>query len=189
MAKKKKNQPERKQAVIVINGRGGVGKHSLTSFVEQYFEVRNVSSITPIKKIAADAGWNYEKDDKGRQLLADLKNTFSRYNDLPFNYILEEYKKFVAVEQDVMFVHIREADEIAKFRAVVPCKTLLVIRDTGKGHLDTSEDTMFDYPYEYIFDNTAPLEKSGPKFLKLIKEIMKTDMELPLLEGLGTIQK
>ncbi|MCL2755617.1 MAG: hypothetical protein FWE45_01025 [Firmicutes bacterium] len=179
---------EKRNAVIVINGRGGVGKNSLTEYVSNYFDVRNVSSITPIKNIAASHGWDCEKDEKGRQLLADLKTAFMRYNDLPFQYLLNEHKKFIAVEQDVMFVHIREAEEIAKFRAAIPCRTVLVIRDTGRGenNIDTSEDTMFDYKYDYIFDNSEPLEKTGPRFLKLIKEVMKSGTDLPLLANIET---
>ena len=32
-----------------------------------------ISSVDKVKEIARIAGWNGEKDDKGRKLLADLK--------------------------------------------------------------------------------------------------------------------
>ena len=183
---KKKGGPQ--QTVIVINGRGGVGKHSLIEFVADRYSVRNVSSITPIKGIATEVGWDGDKDEKGRQLLADLKEAFVRYNDLPFNYLLKEHKKFIAVEQDVMFVHIREASEIMKFRSEVECKTILVTRDIGRTDIvDTSEETMFDFDYDYIFDNSRPLEIAGAAFLKLIERIKKSGNKhtLPLLEALA----
>ena len=172
------------QSVIVINGRGGVGKHTLIEFVAERYSVRNVSSITPIKEIATSVGWDGGKCERGRQLLADLKEAFVRYNDLPQKYVLGEYKKFKAVEQDVMFIHIREAAEIMKFRKAVPaCRTILVTRDNGiNGNADTSEQTMFDFDYDYIFDNSRPLEIAGPAFVKLIERIKKSRGTLPLLE-------
>ena len=45
-----------KKLVMVINGRGGVGKDTLCDFAAAYFRVRNVSSITPVKELAAQCG-------------------------------------------------------------------------------------------------------------------------------------
>ena len=52
------------KVAIVINGPGGVGKDTLCELAARHFKVRNVSSITPIKEIAAMCGWHGEKDDK-----------------------------------------------------------------------------------------------------------------------------
>ena len=51
---------------IVINGKGGVGKDTLCMSLP-HRRVRNISSITPIKEIAAMHGWNGEKDLKSRR--------------------------------------------------------------------------------------------------------------------------
>jgi len=174
----------KKQVVIVINGSGGVGKHSLIDFASNYYEIRDTSSIVPIKKLAMDIGWEGEYDEKGRRLLVDIKQALIRYNDLPTKYVVGEYKKFKAVEQDVMFVHIREPEEIAKFRAIVPCKTVLIVRDGApKWNIDTEERTG-EFQYDYIFDNSQPLEKTGPKFVKLIDKIRNSKADLPLLENI-----
>lgn len=175
----------KKQAVIIINGSGGVGKHSLIEFASKYFEVRDTSSIVPIKKIAMDLGWEGEKDERGRRLLVDLKQALIRYNDMPTKYVINEYKKFKAIEQDVMFVNIREPEEIAKLRSQIPCKTVLVIRDGApKWNLDTDNEKTADFQYDYIFDNSKPLEETGPKFVKLIEKIRNSKADLPLLEEL-----
>ena len=45
---------------ILINGAGGVGKDTLCHIAEARYRVRNVSSNTPIKQIAAHSGWQGE---------------------------------------------------------------------------------------------------------------------------------
>ena len=42
---------------IVINGKGGVGKDTLCRFAAERYKTRNISSITPIKELAAACGW------------------------------------------------------------------------------------------------------------------------------------
>ena len=177
-----------KKLVVVINGRSGVGKDSLIEHAANYYEVRRVSSVTPVKEAAMNVGWDGEKDEAGRRLLADLKAALVRYNDSPTKYCVGEYKKFKAVEQDIMFVHIREPEEIAKFREKVPCKTLLVIRDAAPEFksLNTDNEAIKEFSYDYIFDNNRPWEEAGPAFLRLIEEMRGSgdSMELPLLVGL-----
>ena len=84
-----------KKLVIVINGSGGAGKDTLCDMAAKHFETVNVSSIDPIKRIARENGWNGEKDLKSRKFLADLKQLFTEYNDLPTKYIIEKYKEFL----------------------------------------------------------------------------------------------
>lgn len=38
-----------KKMIVIINGKGGVGKDTLINSVSKIFRVKNVSSITPIK--------------------------------------------------------------------------------------------------------------------------------------------
>ena len=57
------------KVAVVINGAGGVGKDTLCNLAAKHFRVLNVSSITPIKEIAAECGWRGEKDDKARKSL------------------------------------------------------------------------------------------------------------------------
>ena len=121
-----------KKLVIVINGAGGVGKDTLCSFAARAYRVRNISSVDPIKELARMAGWDGDKSDKSRKMLSDLKMLFTRYNDLCLRYITEQYRQFLDGEEQVMFVHIREPEEIARFVAVAPehIRTLLITNST-----------------------------------------------------------
>lgn len=77
------------KAIIVINGRGGVGKDTLCDFVKEKYDdtygVQNISSITRIKEIAKDIGWDGNKDEKGRKFLSDLKKALTEYGDFQQN--------------------------------------------------------------------------------------------------------
>ena len=103
-----------KKIAIIINGAGGVGKDTLCDIAAKYFKVTNVSSITPIKEIARNHGWNGEKDARSRKFLSDLKRVFIDYNNLPTNYLYEQYKSFMDSDSEVYFAHIREGEEIDK---------------------------------------------------------------------------
>lgn len=163
--------------VIVINGKGGVGKDALCDSLADRYRVRNRSSITPIKELARQHGWNGEKDLRSRRFLAELKRVFSEYNDLPTRYLLDEYAEFMQSDDQILFVHIREADQIATFVLAVGgnCKTLLVRRDDD-GILDVygnrADDNVEDYPYDYIFNNNKPFEKSASDFASLIDGLL-----------------
>ena len=164
----------KQQAVIIMNGRAGVGKDSLMDIARDYFTVRNLSSVLRIKEAALAAGWDGEYDNRGRQLLADIKMALVKYEPMIItNWLYAEYLKFKSVEQDVMFIHIREAEEIEKFKKLVPhAKAILVTRKDGnKMAVDTSENTLNDYPWDFVFANDEPLKKSGKKFVKLIEKI------------------
>lgn len=160
--------------VIVINGRGGVGKDTCVDVVARKYVVLNCSSITPIKKAAEMLGWDYgDKSDKARKFLSDLKMASSEFNDFPFTYLLDKYRWFMETEGvDVMFVHIREPEEIAKFKARVPeCKTLLIKSNrTERDYGNLADDNVDNYDYDFVYRNDKPLYEVEADFLKFFEE-------------------
>lgn len=163
--------------VIIINGSGGVGKDTLCDFAAKHFRVRTISSITPIKEIARkEFGWKGQKDSKSRKLLADLKELAVNYNDLPFLYLCEEYRRFLNNGDQILFVHIREGKEIDKFKNQVngACYTLLITRRVNENIRwgNTSDDDVQKYSYDLIYENNKSLEESERDFCDfLIKHI------------------
>lgn len=166
-----------KKVVIIINGNGGVGKDTLCDLAAEAFKVTNISSITPIKDIAAKYGWKGEKDARSRKFLADLKKVFTEYNDLPTRYLVEEYRKFLDSASQILFVHIREGEEIDKFKSKVetPCATLLVRRS----HMEharwgnEADDNVAGYAYDFQYDNDKPLPEAGPDFVRFLQELIE----------------
>lgn len=163
--------------VVVINGKGGVGKDTLCDALGEIYRVVNVSAITPIKEIASLHGWNGEKDLRSRRFLAELKRVFAEYNDLPNRYLVSQYEEFLESDGEVLCVHIREKDQIQRFVSAVttPCITLLVRRELGgQTYGNDADDDVENYPYDYIFDNNGPLEESKERFRALIRGIMES---------------
>ncbi len=168
-----------KKLVLVINGSGGVGKDTLCYLAARYFKVENISSITPIKEIAATCGWNGEKDDRARRFLSDLKQLTVAYNDYPTNWIYEKYTAFLKSDAEILFVHIREGEEIRKFveKTKGDAKTLLIRggkrfqkRDGNFGN--RSDDEVENYTYDYYFLNEKPLREVEPLFIELLRSIL-----------------
>lgn len=161
---------------IIINGKGAVGKDTLCEAAAQLYKTQNVSSITPIKEIAAQYGWQGEKDLKARRFLAGLKRVFIEYNDLPNNYLMLQYKKFLQSDNEVLFVHIREKEEIEKFKRSADNKpvTLLITRngiDENEVYGNDADDCVSDFPYDYTFDNSKPILESKAMFISLMQSI------------------
>lgn len=168
---------ENDKLVVVINGRGGSGKDTLCGLAGKHFRVRNVSSITPIKEIALANGWDGQKDERSRKFLSDLKKLFSEYNDLPNRYLMQQYREFLEGDEEILFVHIREAEEIRKFKDSVDggCVTLLIHRSTGEEQPlgNDSDDRVEEYAYDASFDNNGSLEEAEERFVSLLKGLVR----------------
>lgn len=162
------------KTVIVINGKGGVGKDTCVDAVARRYVALNCSSITPIKKAAEMLGWDYgDKSDKARKFLSDLKMLSSEFNNFPFSYLLNKYAWFMSTESiDVMFVHIREPKEIARFKECIPdCKTLLIKSNrTERDYGNVADDNVDNYDYDYVYHNDKPLDEVDADFLKFFEE-------------------
>jgi hypothetical protein len=148
-----------KKVIIVVNGQGGVGKDAFCSAAAQIIPCKTVSSIDAIKRIARKGGWKGEKTDSSRKLLSDLKLAFSAYNDLPFEEMMLEVKRFVSTKNHrILFVHIREPKEIEKFKKAAskfcPCITLLITRpEVERNFGNMADDNVKDYSYDLTFVN------------------------------------
>lgn len=165
---------------IVINGRGGVGKDTLCDIAGEVYKTVNVSSVTPIKRIALENGWNGEKTPEARRFLAELKRIFTEYNDLPNRYVLSEYDKFLKdTENELFFVHIREGEQIDRFIRASRCfdgghcVTLLITSERcPKSYGNDSDDMVEQYDYDYTFANDSPLKQAKTDFLAFLSELI-----------------
>ena len=169
--------------IIVINGRGGCGKDTLCDITAKHYKVRNVSSITPIKELAAIAGWDGNKDPKSRKMLADLKQLFVEYNDYCNNYIMKHACEFAESDEEIMFVHIRESDEIKKFMKTassidnVKCISLLVRRTTDDGYGgsllgNSADDDVENMAYDAVYENNKSLDLLEADFMLFISDLI-----------------
>lgn len=151
--------------VFIINGSGNVGKDTICATAARYWRVRNISSVTPVLALARAAGWRGEKSPQARLFLFRLKQACMAFNDLPFRYCMEQYESFLQSEEELLFVHIREPEEITRFRQAVSirCDAILVRRpvwEEEQGRLgNPADDQVEQYPYDGIFVNDGTLEQ------------------------------
>lgn len=163
--------------VIIINGKGGVGKDAFCEVTSRYYKVKTISSITPIKEIAKANGWNGKKDKKSRKFLSDLKRVFIEYNDLPNKYLLHQYRDFINdKETEILFVHIREADEIQKFKQQIECCCVSLLVENPLIDItyfgNDSDDLVNSMDYDYCFINDIPLSRMETKVVEFVKAII-----------------
>lgn len=164
--------------LIIINGKGGVGKDTLIDFLVESnrYKIINLSSITPIKEVAKQLGWKGDKDNKSRKFLSDLKKISADYNNYPVAYICNEYYKIT--DDAIVFAHIREPEEIKKCIELLNDEnicTLLIKRD---GISDTtignsSDDNVENYDYDAIYDNKFGIEYARDNFIDFFERLLK----------------
>jgi len=165
-----------KKTVFVINGAGGVGKDTLCDLAAKHFKVYNVSSIDPIKEIATMTGWAGEKTDKARRFLSDLKKLTVDYNNYPTLWGKARFDEFMRSENEIMFFHIREAEEIKKYVEATNgmAKTLLIRGGDrmNKAHYgNVSDDEVENYSYDYYFVNDKSLDEVESAFCEFLREV------------------
>lgn len=66
--------------VVIINGSGGVGKDTVCDAAAAFWKTRNISSITPILRVAESAGWDGVKTPASRRFLSELKQSCTEFN-------------------------------------------------------------------------------------------------------------
>ncbi len=193
------------KSIIIINGKGASGKDTLISKLQDYYKdidgegnIMNISSIDPIKDIAAeyvhyrikflDNTYEFDpevKDDHYRLFLSELKQAFTHWCNLPFEHTRLATKLFMNTANDrILFVHIREPEEIDKYKNYVESayienkmigdltvRTLLITRDKTylKVYGNESDDKVYTYRrYDYVYDNRYSLEECGKEFYNFL---------------------
>lgn len=168
---------EGQKLVILINGKGGSGKDTICQILNKHHPVSIISTITKVKLAARLMGWNGGKEDKDRKFLSDLKDLWTKYNDGPFEYSMDQYWKFIdkpeAAYKEILVIHVREPQEIEKLKKAIDhggyvrCVTLLVKSDRTEEHDygNHADDMVEDYPYSYVYHNDGLLEDLDQNFM------------------------
>lgn len=163
-----------KKQIVVINGTGGSGKDTFVEFTRKYGKIMNFSSVDKVKEVARVIGWNGQKEEKDRKFLSDLKRLTTEYNDMAFNSIKEEVALFKSSDDEILFIHIREPEEIQRAVSAFGAKALLIKR-TGLKNIQSnySDANVENYNYDFIIENTTleELDKQAENFIEKLKTI------------------
>ena len=160
--------------IVIINGTGGCGKDTFVQFCANYTKVLNFSSIDKVKEVARIIGWDGKKEEKDRKFLSDLKKLTTKYNDMAFNSTKDAVIDFLNSDSNLMFIHIREPEEILRTKNAFNCKTLLIKRE-GYNNIESNDSDKnvnnFNYDFIIINDTLEQLEKDAKDFVnKLVLE-------------------
>lgn len=160
--------------IIIVNGTPQSGKDTFADYIkkiciENNYYFNNISTVDHIKEIAKNNfNWDGVKDEKGRQLLSDLKNASIKYNDGPFKYIksLISKKIYEATNKNTIFyfiIHCREISEIKKIKDYYQnnCITVFINRpfiETEKTCESDKRKNIQNYNYDYKIENIKDLQ-------------------------------
>lgn len=168
--------------IFIINGCGGVGKDTFVKLVSEELDktmkklhtVTNFSSVDKVKELAKKIGWKGEKSERDRKFLSDLKILVSDYSDMPFQSMKEKVKIFkMDMANQILFLHIREPEEIKRAAHEFCAKTILVKRNSIKQIIsNTADKNVFCYTYNFIIENNGTIEDLREKAKNFIWEVI-----------------
>ena len=188
--------------VVIINGKPQSGKDTFCKYAQGYCdddESANtliISSVDPLKEMLTQLGWDGTKTDKIRDMLMDMKQLWVQNQDGPtmflFNNILEFHKACTG-EDNIVFVHIREPEEIKKlvnaltgFESMgIDVISLLVIRESGEDTPNQPTETrrsddealINSYEYDVTINNDEDLIKLQELAAEFVDKLLEDEYE------------
>lgn len=188
--------------VVIINGKPQSGKDTFCKYAQGYCdddESANtliISSVDPLKEMLTQLGWDGTKTDKIRDMLMDMKQLWVQNQDGPtmflFNNILEFHKACTG-EDNIVFVHIREPEEIKKlvnaltgFESMgIDVISLLVIRKGGEDTPNQPAETrrsddealINSYEYDVTINNDEDLIKLQELAAEFVDKLLEDKYE------------
>ena len=185
--------------VVIINGKPQSGKDTFCKYAQGYCdddESANtliISSVDPLKEMLTQLGWDGTKTDKIRDMLMDMKQLWVQNQDGPtmflFNNILEFHKTCTG-EDNIVFVHIREPEEIKKlvntltgFESMgIDVISLLVTRKGGEdtpnqptGTRRSDEALINSYEYDVTINNDGDLIKLQELAAEFVDKLLEDE--------------
>ena len=171
-----------KHEIFIINGSGGCGKDTFVELFSKHYgpdKVWNYSSVDKVKRIAKEIGWTGAKTEKDRKFLSDLKLLTTEYNDMPMKDLKEKVKEFRSSQAEILFLHIREPEEIEKAVKAFCAETILVRRDWLPQIMSNMADAnVYNYNYDITIYNDGTLED----YEKITKKFVR-DVHMNILFG------
>ena len=188
--------------VVIINGKPQSGKDTFCKYAQGYCdddESANtliISSVDPLKEMLTQLGCDGTKTDKIRDMLMDMKQLWIQNQDGPtmflFNNILEFHKACTG-EDNIVFVHIREPEEIKKlvnaltgFESMgIDVISLLVIRKGGEDTPNQPAETrrsddealINSYEYDVSINNDEYLIKLQELAAEFVDKLLEDEYE------------
>lgn len=163
---------------VIINGAPTSGKDTLCDICKDYANCIVISTIDKVREAYMLLGWDGEKSPEHRKALSDIKDIGTANLDHPFTYIKQVVSDFnQSNDNEILFIHSREPEEIKRFVENFGCITLLVknsnVKIAANNHADAEVE---NYNYDYTVDNSGTLIDLRFKAMKFVNWLRDKDV-------------
>lgn len=169
-----------KKFIFIINGAGGTGKDKFVECCSKFITVRNISSVDHIRDALAiicptyEIGLEKQQNEDGdiwRDNIHKLKMLSAKMDDGPFKVINRKIFDFFGDGNKVLFIHIREPEEIEKIVKCYNCKTIL-FKNYNARPIDSLsvERNVTDLNYDIIIHNDGTIDDLMETAEKFVSE-------------------
>lgn len=170
-----------KKRVFIVNGKPRAGKDTFAMMLNELVGVHKYSSVTKVKKLALEMGWDGKKTEKDRKFLSDLKILTTEYSDMSFKDISEEVEKFMRGDYDiydknVMLIDIREPKEIDRAVNAFGAETIFIDNYNVEAILSNTADAnanIYTYDYDYFVLNDGTLDEFRNEVKEFYNNVIK----------------
>ena len=165
---------------ILINGHAQTGKDTVINIIKAYSAKKGIfvfacSTIDTFKHIAYDSfNWDGIKDEKGRQLLSDLKLSYTAYNKNFILTFIENAKPQVDWQVDtITIICVRDIPELEQAKNFYRDEliTLLITRPNLEKFNNVADANVTNFNYDYTIHNDGSLEELKLKVEEFLNEI------------------
>lgn len=163
--------------VFIINGFGGSGKSTLENMILMNSKTKGhiTSMVEIVKHYAKIMGWEGTKEEKDRRFLSDLKDSLSRWADIPMVYVYKKLLSLKHIGSGYCFVDAREKEDIKRLKKICrdndwDCRVILVDRGIEKEFGNHADNNVMECSYDTIIANYGTLEDLNKCALAFIKE-------------------
>lgn len=181
--------------VVIINGAPQSGKDTFVKYCEQFCDdnecayVHNYSTVDLLKGMLFRLGWDGDKNDMSRKLLADMKRFWVENNDGSVREAIDEVFSTMSEHDEdedvIMFIHCREPLEINKIKSIlkslsiaypISVSTLIVHRLEAERKTFTNEADKHTSDYTYdaeVWNNgtLSDLKQNAETFCDKLLEV------------------
>ena len=181
-----------KSFIFIINGSNGVGKDTFIDKLRyelRDYEYLNISSIDVVKNmLRKNEIWDGQKDEKGRQLLAEVKAAINKYSDFINTDIIMRVGRWRprTMMNSIAFIHVREPEQIeilsqrleSAFGEFSMVGTILIKRASAEAAANNDADmNVENYKYDIVLEDKNDEFKSAVNNLAgLIRMINPTSI-------------
>lgn len=158
--------------IVIINGYPTSGKDTFVECCKEFAGIKNILTSTPAKYALQWLGWDGVKTDTARDILSTLIEISYEMWDGPIKYVLEEIDRG---NQEIVFIHCREPENIDKLKKAIHQKVYTVFVDRQESrkpeYNNSSDSDVENYEYDLFIDNNGTLndlKRSAEMFVNLL---------------------